>query len=197
MTEAFNTIYQDYLSELAEVNLSDRAQALELGILSGRIVLPFFGRPHFVSVLGIADSEGAEPTPAVGTVLLDYLLRNETLHPAAHAKLSFRDFAGAGPLASSFTNNTNHLIAHSFSGRLADLEAACQKLSGVPGTDPIAADLNVKFKALPEVPLYLSFNDRDEDLPAQCNLLFEQSAENYLDLKSCFVLGTFLAGNLI
>jgi hypothetical protein len=91
----------------------------------------------------------------------------------------------------------SRLIAHSFSGRLADLEAACRKLSGVPVADPIAVDLHIKFEALPEVPLYLSFNDLDEDLPAQCNLLFEKSAENYLCLKSRFVLGTFLTGNLI
>jgi len=195
--EAFNSIYQNYQAGLAEINLADRAHALKLEFSAGRIVVPFFGRPHFVSARDIIDADGSEPTPAVGTVLLDYVLRNETLHPTGHKKLSFRDFAGAGPLVSSFTSNTNRLIAHSFSGRLADLEAACRKLSGVPVTDAMSVDLHVKFKALPEVPLYLSFNDLDEDLPAQCNLLFERSAENYLDLKSRFVLGTFLAGNLI
>ena len=126
--EAFNTIYQDYLAGLAEINLSDRAHALELQISSGRMVVPFFGRPHFVSGLGITDSDGSEPTPAVGTVLLDYVLHNKTVHATANEKVSFREFAGAGPLVSSFTSNTNRLIAHSFSGRLADLEAACRKL---------------------------------------------------------------------
>jgi len=195
--EAFNNIYRNYLAGLAELNLADRARALKLEFSAGWIVVPFFGRPHFVSARGVTDSDGSEPTPAVGTVLLGYLLRNETLHSPEHEKISFRDFTDAGPLVSSFTSNTNRLIAHSFSGRLADLEVACRKLAGVTVTDPISVDLHMRFEALPEVPIFLSFNDLDEDLPAQCNLLFEQSAENYLDLKSRFVLGTFLAGNLI
>jgi hypothetical protein len=55
----------------------------------------------------------------------------------------------------------------------------------------------VIFQALPGVPQYLSFNDRDDDFPAQSNLFFQQSAERYLNLKSLFVLGTYLAGHLI
>jgi len=54
----------------------------------------------------------------------------------------------------------------------------------------------IRFKALPQVWLYLSFNDQDEDFPAQCNLLFDRSAEQYLSMKSLFVLGTALAGTL-
>jgi hypothetical protein len=60
-----------------------------------------------------------------------------------------------------------------------------------------AFESSVKFQALPGVPQYLSFNDRDDDFPAQSNLFFQQSAERYLNLKSLFVLGTYLAGHLI
>ena len=174
---------------------------VSISIICQHIILGFSGKPfkhpYFVSARDIIDSKGCEPTPAVGTVLLDYVLHNEVLHRARHEKVSFRDFTGAGPLVSSFTSNTNRLIARSFAGRLTDLEGACRKLAGVPAADPMAVDLHMKFEALPQVPLYLAFNDREEDLPAQCNLLFEKSAETYLSLKSCFVLGTFLAGNLI
>ena len=195
--EGFNRIYEESLAALAKVNLEDKACALELGLSSGQIVVPLFGRPHLVSHRGIADHKGSEPTPAIGSVLLDYLLHNETQRSIEDRKVSFRDFTGAGPLVSSFANNTNHLIARSFSGRLGDLETACRNLSGTALTDSVAADLHVKFIALPKVPIYLTFNDREEDLPAQCNLLFEKSAESYLAMKSCFVLGTYLAGNLI
>jgi hypothetical protein len=195
--EGFNTIYEEKLAALAQVNLADKARALELGLSSGQIVVPLFGRPHLVSHRGIADHKGSETTPAVGSVLLDYILHNETQRSIEDPKVSFRDFTGAGPLVSSFTNNTNHLIAHSFSGRLEDLETACRKLSGSPLNDSVAADLHVKFIALPKIPIYLNFNDREEELPAQCNLLFEKSAESYLALQSCFVLGTYLTGNLI
>jgi hypothetical protein len=55
----------------------------------------------------------------------------------------------------------------------------------------------MKFQALPGVPQYLRFNDRDDDFPAQSHLLFQRSAQSYLNLKSLFVIGTFMAGSLI
>ena len=195
--ETFDLTYQDHLAKLAEINLPERAQTLKLEMRSDSIVIPFFGRQHFISKQGIIDFDGQAPTPAVATVLLNYTLRSTGIPPANPEKISFRDFNGAGPLVVSFANNTNHLIASTFAGRLAALESACKGLGGQPVVDAVSTDLSVKFQALPGVPQYLSFNDRDDDFPAQSHLLFQRSAENYLNLKSLFVLGTYLAGYLI
>ena len=195
--ETFDLTYQDHLAKLAEINLPERAQTLKLEMRSDSIVIPFFGRQHFISKQGIIDFDGQAPTPAVATVLLNYTLRSTGIPPANPEKISFRDFNGAGPLVVSFANNTNHLIASTFAGRLAALESACKGLGGQPVVDAVSTDLSVKFQALPGVPQYLSFNDRDDDFPAQSHLLFQRSAENYLNLKSLFVLGTYLAGHLI
>ena len=196
-TETFDLTYKELLFKLAEKNLTERAQALELEMRSGSLVIPFFGRQHFISQQGVIDFEGKTPTPAVATVLLNYTLRNAGIPPANPEKISFRDFKGAGPLVVSFANNTNHLIASTFAGRLEALKAACRDLGGTPEVDAVSTDLFMKFQALPGVPQYLSFNDRDDDFPADSHLLFQRSAENYLDLKSLFVLGTFMAGSLI
>ena len=195
--EVFDTIYRENLDRLKEANLLNRSKALDLQIVSGKITISFFGRIHIISKHGVTDSNGIEPTPAVGTVILNYVLRNEAIVPPSHEKVSFRDFKNAGPLTMSFASNTNRLIARTFSGRLRALISACKDLCGEPATDLIAADLFMEFPALPHIPVYLSFNDRDEDLPAQSNLLFDKSVEHYLDLKSIFVIGTFLAGSLI
>jgi len=195
--EAFDLTYKDQLRELGEIDLAERARALKLEMRSDSLVIPFFGRQHFISQQGVIDFDGNPPTPAVATVLLNYTLRNTTIPPANPEKISFRDFKGAGPLVVSFANNTNHLIASTFAGRLDALESACKGLGGQPVVDAVSTDLSVKFQALPGVPQYLSFNDRDDDFPAQCNLFFQQSAERYLNLKSLFVLGTYLAGHLI
>ena len=195
--ETFDLTYQDHLAKLAEINLPERAQTLKLEMRSDSIVIPFFGRQHFISKQGIIDFDGQAPTPAVATVLLNYTLRSTGIPPANPEKISFRDFNGAGPLVVSFANNTNHLIASTFAGRLAALESACKGLGGQPVVDAVSADLSVEFQALPGVPQYLSFNDRDDDFPAQSNLFFQRSAQRYLNLKSLFVLGTYLAGNLI
>jgi hypothetical protein len=195
--DTFDSTCTQYLIELEQINLFERGNALNLHIESNKIFLPFFSQVHFISKHGVLGPDGSAPTPAVATVLLEYVLRNETVRPAAAEKISFRDLKGAGPLVTSFTGNTNRLIAQTFAGRLPDLEAACRDIRGEPAGDSTAADLFMRFKALPEVWLYLSFNDRDDDFPAQCNLLFNRSAEQYLTMKSLFVLGTSLVGSLI
>lgn len=195
--EAFDLTYKDHLKELADINLAERAQALKLEMRSNRLIIPFFGRQHFISHQGVIGFDGKAPTPAVATVLLDYTLHNTGVPPANPEKISFRDFKGAGPLVVSFANNTHHLIASTFAGRLEALKAACRNLCGTPEVDAVSTDLFMKFQALPGVPQYLSFNDQDDDFPAQSHLLFQRSAESYLNLKSLFVLGTFLAGSLI
>ena len=195
--DTFNSTCTQYLVELEQINLFERGNSLNLHLESNKIFLPFFSQVHFISKHGVLGPDGSAPTPAVATVLLEYVLRNETVRPAAAEKISFRDLKGAGPLVTSFTGNTNRLIAQTFAGRLPDLEAACRDIRGEPAGDSTAADLFMRFKALPEVWLYLSFNDRDDDFPAQCNLLFNRSAEQYLTMKSLFVLGTALAGSLI
>ena len=196
--QTFDSTYHDYLFKLGPIDLAQRSKAMELQLKSGQIVIPFFGRPHYIGKQGVSDADGRAPTPAVATVLLSYVLRNERIRPPVEEKISFRDFKGAGPLVSSFTNNTNRLIEHTFSGRLGSLEAASRELGGVSAaSSSMAMDLHMKFETLPGVPLYMSFNDQDEDFPAQCNLLFEKSAEQYLDSKSLLILGTFLAGRLI
>jgi len=195
--DTFDSTYKDYLDRLSQIDFSARAKNLDLPLAADVIRLPFFSRPHYISRHGVVGPNGSAATPAVGTVLLEYILRNETIHPEVAEKISFRDIKDAGPLVASFANNTNRLIAQTFAGRLPDLEAACRNIKGEPAGDSVPADLYIRFKALPQVWLYLSFNDQDEDFPAQCNLLFDRSAEQYLSMKSLFVLGTALAGSLI
>ena len=195
--DPFDLTYKNLLIELADLNLPERAQGLELAMISDSISVPFFGLDHLVSARGVIDQNGETPTPAVGTVLLNYVLRNTGIPPKDTEKISFRDFKGAGPLVVSFANNTNHLIASSFAGRLDALEAACRDSGGEPDTDLTSSDLFMRFEALPGVRQYLSFNDQDDVFPAQSHMLFQRTAENYLNLKSLFILGTCLAGRLI
>ena len=80
--EAFDHTYRDHLAQLQKIDLADRAHARGLEWRSDKIVIPFFGRQHLISKQGIVDSDGKAPTPAVATVLLTYVLRNEIIPPA-------------------------------------------------------------------------------------------------------------------
>jgi len=79
--ETFDLTYKDHLKKLAGINLVERAQALKLEMRSNSLIIPFFGRQHFISQQGVIDFDGKAPTPAVATVLLNYTLRNTGVPP--------------------------------------------------------------------------------------------------------------------
>ena len=132
----------------------------------------------------------------MGNLLLDYVLRAPITPPATDTWITFREFSGAGPLMGYFTGNSNKLIESNFAGAVSTLQTACTGLGGRVLDSAPGFDLCVELAALTRVPVRIRFNERDEDLPAQCTLLFCKSAETYLTLKSMAVAGTWLAGKL-
>lgn len=96
-----------------------------------------------------------------------------------------------------FAENTHKTIESTFAGRTEDLRSAAIAGGGIVSPETTSFDISVRFQALPRIPVLLNFNERDDLFPAQCSLLFRQSAESYLDLKSLGVVGTYLTGKLI
>ena len=95
-----------------------------------------------------------------------------------------------------FHSDTELAIEKSFSGSLAALKNASQKLEAQPQDMEISYDLSVRFEALPHISLLLLFNDGDEEFPAQCKVLYQQQAEQYLDPESLAIIGATLAKRL-
>ena len=119
------------------------------------------------------------------------------LTSAQGRKITFRELGGAGPLVSSFVRNTNKIISSTYYADANALKARCIQLHGRVIPSDAGFDVDVRFQALPAVPLYLQFNAADDLFPAQTTLLFPETAERYLDMQSLFILGTYLAGRLI
>jgi hypothetical protein len=195
----FETTYFALRKRLATVDLPARKMWIGAGLQDGELLIPFYGKIHRVSRTGVTDMAGREIYPALGVVLCTYVLRSpETMTAVKQDLVSFREFEGAGPLNGYFAENTQKLIARSFSGDIAALRQRCRQLGGIRDADPQGAyDLSVQFNVLPKISVFLRFNDRDEDFPAQCAVLFRRSAEQYLDLQSLSIAGTYLAGFLI
>ena len=83
----------------------------------------------------------------------------------------------------------NALLPKIFREKPDALEAACVKLGGEKPDLELSYQVIMKLPALPKVPLLLLCNDRDEEFPAQCSLLFEQRAEKYLDMECLAMVG--------
>ena len=52
--------------------------------------------------------------------------------------------------------------------------------------------LSYVFKALPQIPVYLLFNDRDEEFPADATILFERKTGDFLDMECVAMIGILL-----
>jgi hypothetical protein len=185
----YEQTYQDYLSRIAELDFSFLADKLGMQLEGQQVIIPFFGKPYRVSAKGISDPLNRQPHLSVCVILCKHLLMCPMIEPLAGNWMSFKDFKDAAPLIRAFYNTVTHPIAATFSGRLAALETAVKKIGGYQPAEQYPYDLAMQFDALPALPVLLLFNDKDEEFPAQCSILFERRAEKFLDMECLAMLG--------
>ena len=193
----FEKTYREYLDRIAGIDFLSRARMLGAERSENALVIPFYGEPYRISADGVAGASGKKANFAVSVVLCQYILQCPEDTPEIGDWVTYREFRDAGPLVGYFAANTNKTIATEFAGKVAALEKACESLGGVRFNDGSSHDVSLKFDFLPKIPVLLRFNDRDNEFPAQCSILFRQSAEEYLDMECLAIGGTFLSGNLI
>ena len=185
----YDQTYQDYLSRIAELDFPFIADKLGIKIDGHQVVIPFFDKPYRLSAKGITDSSNRQPHLSVSVILCKYLLMCPLIEPLGGNWMSFKDFKDAAHLIQAFYNTVTQPIAETFSSRLAELETAGKKIGGYLPADQYSYDLAMQFDALPTLPVLLLFNDKDEEFPAQCSLLFEKRAEKFLDMECLAMVG--------
>jgi hypothetical protein len=193
----FDQIMRDYLQQVA--GLGDRprlGEVLGITILENGFRVPYFDRAFTITGEGITDEQGTTPSHATSVVLCKYLLLCPDRPPADGSLLTYKDFKDGTPYVAGFKNTAEHPIARHFNGNLPALEKKCRQLGGGPFDTDVSCQLAFRFQALPQVPVFLLFNDADEDFPAQCSLLFRQSAAAYLDMECIAMVGSTLAYRL-
>jgi hypothetical protein len=191
-SSVFEETYTNYLSQIGRLNFKKIADRLGAEMVAEELIIPFFGKPIRISAAGISEPSGGRPNFSVCVVLFKYLLLCPEHDPAENDWVSFKDFKDSAPFAGAFFNYTEVPLAKYFSGRLKDLDAACRRIQGHPPAASFSYDLCMQFTALPKIPVLMLFNDADEEFPAQCMVLFERRAENYLDMECLAMVGMLL-----
>jgi hypothetical protein len=192
----YDQTYQHYLSRIAETDLKFTADKLDLQMKGSDVIIPFFNESYTVSTGGIKHADGRQPHLSICVILCKYLLMCPMIIPLGGNWMSFKDFKDAAPLVQAFSNTITAPIADSFTHRLADLERACANIGGFAPADEFPYDLGMQFNALSKVPLLLLFNDKDEEFPAQCAVLFEKRVEKFLDMECLAMVGMLFSDNL-
>jgi hypothetical protein len=191
-SSVFEETYTNYRAQIGGLDFKKIADRLGAEMVGEELIIPFFGKPIRVSTTGISEPSGGRPNFSVCVVLFKYLLLCPDHDPTGNDWASFKDFKDSAPFAAAFFNYTEIPLAKYFSGRLKDLEAACRRIQGHPPATTFSYDLCMQFTALPKIPVLMLFNDADEEFPAQCAVLFERRAENYLDMECLAMVGMLL-----
>jgi hypothetical protein len=198
-SEIFETNYNNYCRQIAGVNFSLIKNTLGIEGDEDRLVIPFLNRDYRISKNGITDASGDRPDYITCVILAKYvLLCPDHIHQNAEW-VSFKDFRKTSHFTNLnfFRSDVEQAIVKEFSGRLDTLSRSGKELVG--GMDhPMGGsyDLSMQFNALPRISLLMLFNDKDDEFPAQCSILFQKQAEFYLDPESLLMTGAVLARNL-
>ncbi len=192
----FEKTYQDYLVQIADLNLIEIEDRLGIQVTEGKAIIPFFGRRYTVSGQGIQGPEGKKPHLSTCVILCKYLLLCPPYEPRETNWVTFKDFKDAAPLINSFATTVTNPLSNMFSGRPAALEKAGVQLGGYPPADTFSYDVSMQFDALPRIPVLLLFNDRDAEFPAQCSILLQKKTEAYLDMECVAMVGMLLCNYL-
>jgi hypothetical protein len=192
----FDKIYHDYLEQVAALDLRGKPELLGIHWDGNAVGIPFLNEYYTITREGIADQHGKRPPHSVSVILCKYLLLCPETTVDGRDLLTYKDFRDAAPYVLGFRNTAEKPIARVFSGRIDTLEERSRQLGGKTFDMGITCDLSYVFQPLPEVPIYMLYNDEDEEFPADCSLLFERRAGHYLDMECLAMIGMLLAERL-
>ncbi len=179
----FQETYEGYLRQVAHLDLNTSRKTLGYAMDKDEAVIPLFNKAFRVSHRGVFDEIGKTPDLTVSVVLLKYLLMCPAAISGSSELVTFKDFKDAAPLIHFFTNSVEGEIVRRFSGGIEQLESSCIGIGGESYSADLAYQVKYRFFGLPKIPVILLFNDAEEGFSAQCTILFERSAENYLDME--------------
>jgi len=193
----FKELLEESLKLLNKTDFPNNCKIPGIEVQNNELFIPLFHAPYRLSINGVTGPDGKPANPAISVLILNYVINFPENIPPAGEWITFREFEGAGPLTSFFTENTNKIIETTFSGKLESLKNSAIKSGGDLVKDELSSDFAMRFSALPGIHVLLRFNDKEEQFPAQCSILFRQSAQQFLDLNTLGIVGTILTGRLI
>lgn len=193
----FDSTLNDYLAQVTESDWETLAGPLGIEKMTNRLAVPVLNRQFFVAADGVTDAHGKRSSHSIGVLLCRYILLCPGQPTGPGPLVTYKDFKNAAPFVGGFRERAERPIAVHFTGRAKRLEHCCRQLGGMPFDTDAACQLAYWMPALPRVPVYLMFNDANDEFSAGCTLLFRRNADRYLDMECLAILGDLLAAWLL
>ena len=171
--------------------LSERSAA----VLNGRTIrLPFFGSRVELS---IDSDEGIEFAPPELTLvekilILHYLLARES-RPVKGQMIAFKNLPGAAFYDPTYQKRGPRRIARRFGEDVEAFRRTCRNLGW---HEEELGDASFRLDILPKIDGVVVLHARDEEFPAEANILFDDEIVNFLPLEDVAVLAGLIATRL-
>lgn len=177
-------------SEVAALSFTDIAAGLGAALVEGSLSIRCLGRDYRIAPDGTITA-GSPPAPWMQILLLHYV-RTRGNAASGGTWVAFTDLKAALMKSKSFSRDCEEPLRALFDGDPNAVERALERLGGVrqAGTPATSA---WKIFALPRVPVLLLHWPRDEEFPSKLKILFDATADRYLDVESL----TFLIEGLV
>lgn len=101
--------------------------------------------------------------------------------------LPFRSLKDASPFGPAFQRTVIDVLAGTFSGHLEELHTACQALGG---KRLLHSDAGYEIPAFACIPIRFLFWDKDEEFPAQANILFDKGSVRFIHVESLVTIAS-------
>lgn len=163
---------------------------------SGKLILNFFGEELFITFPDIdIKLKGTTSCPEfIQTLILYYLINSvETGKSPTGKWINFRELDDGMSYEGIFQNYTSHLLVKHFT----DFDKLVKSAMAIGGIPQDIADASFVFYAFPKLPMLLTCWRGDDEFPPAYNLLFDETANSYMPIQGCTLLGRLATSKLI
>ncbi len=185
---------QAKLRQIDRAAIADRSGA-EID-RDGNLRLEFMRRTYVIDqaewTIKRADDDNA-PASLIQSLILTYLYRADGA-VSLDRWMGFRELPDGLFYASAFQGYTGAELVRGLNGDVMLFKQASEKLQGVPLA---IGDAGYAFQVLPRVKLAVVMWAGDDEFPAQAQVLFQETAAQYLMTEALAIVGSLLIGQIV
>jgi hypothetical protein len=181
-------------AEVAALPFAEIAAGLGARLADGALVVRCLGRDYTVAPDGTIAGAGA-PAPWLRILLLHYVRTRGDAEPAGRW-VAFSELKSGLIKATSFARECVEPLREHFERDPAGAERALERI-GAAREAGTPAPVAWRVAALPRVPVLLLYWPPEEEFPSKLAVLFDATADRFLDVESLTFLIEGLAKNLV
>jgi len=190
------TVVAGLRAEVAGLPFAEIAPGLGASLREGAMLIRCLGREYRVAPDGAIDATGAASPVAPWTkILLLHYVRTRGDAPPTGRWVAFTELKAALMKSKSFAREAEEPLRGLFDRDAGAAERALERLVAVREAG-LPAPVAWRLDALPRIPVLVLYWPPEEEFASKCKVLFDATADRYLDVESLTFLIEGLAKNI-